>query len=376
MKEAVHTFKTVDEILLGAGSVRQLGRIAQRFADRCVLVTGRGSARRSGMLDWVTEILDGAGVKVTVYEGVEEDPSVNTVDGIRALLASTDALLVVGLGGGSTLDAAKAAAGLAREADSTAVFLHGQKATRPGIPMVAVPTVAGTGAEVTPNAVISDPEKKVKASIRNGKFLPAAAIVDPELTYSCPPAVTAASGMDAITQAIESYVSIHASAISDALAFEAFRLLWPNVERAFRNGQDAEARKACSYGSLMAGMSLSAARLGAVHGIAHPVGVRCGIPHGLTCAVLLPEVVKINLPYSAEKFARLTEAAGGDLVQGIIELNERMGLYEEFAKCRIAPEEFDAIADESMPSGSLKANPKEFTREDVIAVLRTVSMAP
>jgi len=373
MKETIQTFKTVDEIVTGNGAVRQLGHVAARFGDRCVFVAGRGSARKSGRLDWVTEILDGAGVKIALYEGVEEDPSVGTVDAIRALLSSADAKLVIGFGGGSVIDAAKAAAGLAREKDSTAVFLHKQRLARPGIPMVAVPTVAGTGAEVTPNAVITDLEKKVKASIRNGRFLPAVAIVDPELTYSCPPAVTAASGMDAITQAIESYVSIHASAISDALAFEAFRLLWPNVERAYRNGQDAQARACLSYGSLMAGMALAAARLGAVHGIAHPVGVRCGIAHGLVCAVLLPEVVRMNLPYSAEKFTRLEEAAGGDLVQGIIELNDRMGLYRKFRECRIPRDEFSAIADESMPSGSLKANPKAVSREDVIAVLEATT---
>jgi len=281
--------------------------------------------------------------------------------------------LVIGLGGGSAMDAAKAAAGLATETSPASFFLSTQAEARPGVPLLTIATTSGTGAEVTPNAVISDPAAKVKASIRNGRFIAAAAFVDPELALSCPPRVTASSGMDAVTQAVESYVSIHAGPVSDALAVEAFRLLWGSVERAYRDGRDIDARAAAAYGSLMAGMSLSAARLGAVHGIAHPLGIRYSVPHGLACAVMLPEVVRINLPYSAEKFARLASIAGGDLVDAVRALNDRLGIYREFAAYHLAQSDFALIAEESLPSGSLKSNPKKFDASDVMAVLSAIS---
>jgi alcohol dehydrogenase class IV len=373
MSDNLHDFGTVARIRTGRGALSGIGDIAAGFGTRCVLVTGRDSMRRSGVVDRALRYLAAAGVTTSVFEGVGEDPTVSTVDSLRRRIADTRAQFVIGLGGGSAMDAAKAAGGLSREEAPTADFLLKQTRAKEGLPVIAVPTTSGTGAEVTPNAVISDPQARLKASLRNGQYLPAAAIVDPELTVSCPPRVTAYSGLDAITQAVESFVSIHATPLTDALAFEAFRLLWSNVERAYANGSDMDARAACSYGSLLAGMALANARLGAVHGIAHPLGVRYSMPHGLVCALLLPEVVKMNLPCSAGKFARLDGAAGMDLVEGACALNRRLGIYEDFGKYSIPEEDYGVIADESLLSGSMKANPKRFTREDVIEVLRAAS---
>jgi alcohol dehydrogenase class IV len=374
MTDPVGTFRTVDMILTGAGSVSELGRIASGFGRKALVVTGKGSLRRSGALDRCLRILQESAVSAALFEGVEEDPTVATVDAIRMTIRREAVQVVIGIGGGSAMDAAKAAAGLASEGDSMAVFLHEQKTSSGGLPAIAVPTTSGTGAEATPNAVISDPSRIVKASIRNGEFLPKAAIVDPEMTLGVPPNVTAAGGMDALTQAVESFVSIHASPITDALAFDAFRLLAGSIERAYRDGSDIQARSACAYGSLMAGMALASARLGAVHGMAHPLGVRYRIPHGLVCAVLLPEVVRINIPFSPDKFSRLSRVADRDIVEAIREMNARLGIYEEWKRFRIPIEDYGTIAEESLPSGSLKANPKKFTRDDVIAVLQSVAV--
>jgi len=178
--------------------------------------------------------------------------------------------------------------------------------------------------------------------------------------------------MDALTQALEAYVSRNATPLTDALSIEAFALLWKNLPRAWENGRDIDARSACAIGSLMAGMALSNARLGAVHGMAHPLGVRYALPHGLVCAVLLPEVVRINLPHAAAKYARAAEVTGGDLVDSIEDMNTRLGVYDGFDASVLDPADFDAIAEESMPSGSLKANPKTFETEDIVSVLEAI----
>jgi alcohol dehydrogenase class IV len=372
MSDRTQIFETVGRIYAGAGSLARLEEAAPRFGRRCVLVTGRSAMRGSGVLDRVTAHLKKAGIDAAVFDAVAGEPDVTQVDAIRQVIAESRADFVVGLGGGSAMDAAKAAAGLASETEPAAAFLREQRAARPGLPVIAIATTSGTGAEATPNAVITDAAAKLKASLRNGRFLPSVAIVDPELTVSCPPRVTAWSGMDAIAQAVESFVSIHSSPLSDAMAFESFRLLWPNLVRAFENGSDIDARAACSYGSLMAGIALANARLGAVHGIAHPLGARYSVPHGLACAVLLPIVVRMNLPCSAEKYARLAQAAGTGIVEGLVALNRRLGIYDDFARYRIPAGDFEAIARESMPSGSLKANPKKFTADDVVRVLTEV----
>jgi len=373
MNQQARHFRTVARIVGAPGCAGEIGDIAAGFGRRGVVCTGARSGKASGALDAVSAAFEARGIEWSVFDRIEGEPTCADVDAIRELIAETGADFVVGAGGGSAMDAAKAAAGLARETDDTAVFLHEGKEARPGLALITVPTTSGSGAEVTPNAVISDPAARVKKSIRNGSYLPAAAIVDPLLTLSCPPRVTAHSGGDALTQAVEAFVSGNATPLTDSLAIEAVRLLWANLERAWARGGDIEARTACAWGSLLAGMALSNARLGAVHGMAHPVGIRLGAPHGLVCAALLPEVVRINLPFAPEKYARIEAITGRGLPERLEALNDTLGISSDFQAYPLADADFDAIAEESMSSGSLKANPKPFTRDDVVAVLERVA---
>ena len=360
-------------ILTGCGCVRQTGDLAGAFGDRGVIVAGATSGVASGAVEAICASLAWSGLAWELFDGVTSEPTVSDVDSIRRLVRAAKASFVVGVGGGSAMDAAKAAAGLAAEAEPTAVFLHEGKEARPGLPLIAVPTTSGSGAEVTPNAVITDPVSDTKQSIRNGSFLGAVAIADPELTLSCPPRVSAHSGADALTQAIEAFVSLNATPLTDALSLEAARLMWENLERVYVHGGDMEARTACSYGSLLAGIALSNARLGAVHGMAHPVGVRLAAPHGLVSGVLLPEVVRANAPFAREKYARLEDITGPGLPERLEALNESLGLYADFAAYPLETLDFAVIAEESMPSGSLKANPKKFEKEDVISVMERLA---
>jgi len=369
----MHSFTTAREIVAGAGSLGCVGQRAAGLGSRALVVTGRSAMRESGATGRVLHLLGRAGVEGVVFDQVEHDPDVTTVDAGRAACREGRCHVVVGLGGGSALDAAKAIAGLAGETAPTADFQQGKAIGQPALPIIAIPTTSGTGAEVTKNAVLSDRSRRLKKSIRAESLMPAVAIVDPELTVSCPPRVTAAAGMDALVQAIESFTSVHATPLTEALSFEAARRLVGSLAAAWEDGSDLAAREDCAYGSLMAGMALANARLGAVHGIAHPLGARYGLEHGVACALLMPHVMRLNRDHVGDKYARLSALAGRDIVAFVEGLVERFGLRRALDAVTIPREDFAAIAKESMPSGSLKANPRKFTEDDVVAVLEALT---
>jgi alcohol dehydrogenase class IV len=365
----MHAFRTAGEILTGVGAVQSVGERAATLGRQALLVTGRTAMRRTRATDKMLAILHEAGLEATAFEEVEHDPDVTTVDAGRAVCLEQQCDLVIGLGGGSAIDAAKAIAGLAHEPEATAEYHDGRRHTHPGVPFIAIPTTSGTGAEVTLNAVISDRARGIKKSIRADSMMPAVAIVDPELTLTCPPSVTAASGMDAIVQAIEAFTSIHATPLTDALAFDAAGRLIRWLERAYEDGTDIEAREQCAYGSLMAGMALANARLGAVHGIAHPLGARYGLEHGVVCGLLMPHVMRLNRDHVSDKYDRLSRLAGADIIELVDGLVGRFGLRRALDGVAIPREDFPAIVAESMPSGSLKANARKVTERDVAAIL-------
>jgi len=366
------TFTTPKKIITGCGSFQQCADEVKSFSDKCLLVTGAKSMQRAGVVSQLMGQLRERGVETVHFAGITSEPTVEMVDEGRAILRENGCGVVVGLGGGSAMDAAKAIAGLANMDEPTRSFHEGAQIEREGIPFIAVPTTSGTGAEVTMNAVISDPERRIKKSIRHPSFIARVAIVDAELTVSCPPRVTAAAGLDALTQAMESFTSIHATPLTEALSARAIQLIAPNLERAYRDGKDIAAREGMSYGSLMAGMALANARLGVVHGLAHPLGVRYGIPHGLVCGVLLPQALKLNKPHIPEKYETICDLVGKDAIQFVEELLSRLDMPRDLKQFNIPQEDFGAIIEESMPSGSLKANPKKITEEDLLTILKAV----
>lgn len=365
-------FRTAGEIVTGRGALSCVGERAAHFGTRAMLVTGRTAMRETGVLEEVIRYLDGCDVEEATFDEVEHDPEVVMVDHGRAFCRDVGCDAVIGLGGGSAIDAAKAVAGLVNHQEPTAAFHHGHPVTAATLPLIAIPTTAGTGAEVTKNAVITDRERRIKKSIRADSMMPAVAIVDPKLTLSCPPAVTAASGMDALVQAIESFTSIHATPLTEGLSFDAARRLMRWLPVAWEDGANLDAREQCAYSSLMAGMALANARLGAVHGMAHPLGARYGLEHGMICAVLMPHVMRFNRDHVGDQYDRLSQAAGQDVIELVEGLVERFGLRAALDGVTIPAEDFEAIAEESMPSGSLKANPRTVTEGDVVAVLEAL----
>lgn len=359
-------------LVVGPGSLADLGREVATLGKSALLVTGRQALRRSGTTRQLLETLSEADVEVSLFEDVETEPSCETCDRVRDALRRERRDVVIGAGGGSVLDAAKVAAGLAREEPPTLEFWEGRGVTDPGVPFVAVPTTSGTGAEATKNGVITNPDVPAKKSIRDDSFMARLVVLDPYLTLSVPPHVTAWSGMDALTQAIESFTSIHASPVTDAWSFQAVRLLKRSVPAAYRRGQDLQARTDAAYGSLLAGLALSNARLGMVHGLAHPLGARYHIPHGLVCAVLLPPVMRFNRESCTEKYARLDHVLGRDAVRFAEGLLAELHIPPNLREFEVRSDDIALLVEESLPSGSLKANPRKVTAEACAEILKSI----
>ncbi len=366
-------FRSVSTVHFGWGLVRELGPVVAEWGRRALLVTGRRALRQAGTTDRLVQLLQAAKVDVRLFEEVEPEPDVAICDAGRRICRQESIEVVIGAGGGSAMDVAKVVAGLANELPPTCEY-HGQRtASVPGLPFVAVPTTSGTGAEVTPNGVISDRERGVKKSIRHPGFLARAALVDPELTVSTPPRVTAQSGLDAFVQAVESYTSRHAWPVTEALSLRAAQLIAGHIRTAYHDGRDVVARTAMSAGSLMAGIALANARAGVVHGLAHSLGIRLGLPHGLVCGTLFPHAVELNRETVREKYEALSAVVGADLLGFARSLLREFDVPEDFGDYGLREQDFSEVVTEAMASGSTRANPKAVTEEDVRHMLEAVA---
>jgi alcohol dehydrogenase class IV len=375
------TIRGPQEIVFGPGVIAQLPERAATLGRRPLVVLGRGALRASGRLDTLLTALEQAGLEPTLFEGIEHDPSVQTVDRGRNLFRKASCDCVVAVGGGSVLDAGKAIAGLAREEAPTAEFVAGRAIEAESYPVIAAPTTAGTGSEVTHVAVLTDPDRRVKASIRTAGMMPRVALVDPELTLSLPPETTAHTGLDAFVQAVESYLSVGANPFSDALALDAVVRIGQWLRTAYHDGANKEAREQMACGSMMAGLALASARLGLVHGIAHPLGALYGLPHGKACALLLPHVLEFNAPVCDAKMAQLARALGVSqrasdveaaysLVVWARELCAELGCWMPFREFGLKEEDFEEIVAATLASGSTKSNPRKVKADDVRRLLR------
>lgn len=384
-------FATATRILFGPGKVQALSEWVAAAGHRALLLSSRTLAQRE-VLGQVRRALAAAGVEVTelVLSG---EPTVETVDATTEQARAAGCEVVVALGGGSVVDAGKAVAGLLANGGSALDYLEvvgrGQTLTRPALPLLAVPTTAGTGAEVTRNAVLSVPERQVKASLRSPYLLPQVALVDPQLTFSLPPAITASTGLDALTQLLEAYVTRRANPLSDALARAGLQRVVPALRRAYWKGDDAAARTEMSLASLLSGLALANAGLGAVHGLAASVGGAFPLPHGAACAALLPYVVEQNvraLQSRAPDHPALTK-----YVEALAELlGQRLGSEAEILTAGVAllqdlrvelkipslghfgvtPAAVPALVAEAERASSTKGNPIPLTTEELTEVLQ------
>lgn len=291
-------FTSVPRVVFGRGSFARIGELTAELGRRAMVVCFGGLPGECDATSRLAGYLDAAGIPAS-YWRQQGEPTVDDVAAALAVARQGDCDCVIGLGGGSAIDAAKAVAGLLANGgdplDYMEVIGQGLPLAKPATPWIAVPTTAGTGAEVTRNAVLSCPEKNFKASLRSPGLLASVALVDPELGVAVSPKVTASSGMDALCQLIESYTSNKAQPMTDGLALQGIALASHALPLAFADGGDLEAREAMAMASMISGMTLANAGLGAVHGFAAPLGANLPIPHGTVCAALLPHVIKANI---------------------------------------------------------------------------------
>lgn len=287
-------FATANRIIFGNGTSTRIGELAAEHGTRVFLVTGLAE----NITQRWSSLLGEASLSVMVYP-VNGEPTIESIQKGVDTARQFKPEVVIGFGGGSTLDSAKAIASLITSPSQVTDYLEvigkGISLTRKSIPVIAIPTTAGTGSEVTQNAVIGAPEHGVKVSLRSPFLLPSLAIIDPELSYSMPPDLTASTGLDAITQLIEPFLCNTPNPITDGYCREGISRSARALFRAYKNGQDSEARQDMSLASLLSGMALANARLGAVHGFAGVLGGMLPIPHSIICACLLPIVMEVNL---------------------------------------------------------------------------------
>lgn len=376
-------FATATRILFGPGVRRELPSIARSLGSRALVVGGQSSDR----VDAAVEALAGAGVR-SVRWSVRGEP---TVDEIRAgtdLLRTAGSHVVVAIGGGSTLDAGKALAALATNPgepfDYLEVVGRGLPLEKPSLPFIAVPTTAGSGAEVTRNAVLKSERDRVKVSLRSALMLPRVALVDPELTLTLPAPVTAATGLDALAQLIEPYLSIKASPLIDPLCLDGIARVVRSLVPAFQDGTNLPARIDMSMASLFGGLALANAGLGAVHGFAGPIGGRFPAPHGAVCAALLPHVFRANhsaleardpsgqgvwrLRRVAQVLTRRTEATPADAAAYLEDLLRQLAV-PRLGAYGVTAADVPALVAQSRQSSSMRGNPIELTEAELTKVL-------
>ncbi len=364
---------TPPKMIVGPASLTRMGEAVADVGKRALIVTGRRAMRKAGVTEQIGNRLIAAGVEVTLFEDVPSEPGCEVCDAIRDSIRSDQCDVVIGVGGGSAMDAAKVAAGLAEEEPPVIEFWQEKaKVSRRGIPFVAVPTLSGSGAEVTRNGVITNPDIPAKKSIRDDSFVARLVIVDPYLTMTAPSDLTAQAGLDALVQAIEAFTSRGANPVTDAWAIEAVLRLKDSVVQATRISGDLLARTDVAHGSLLSGLALSNARLGLVHGLAHPIGARFKVPHGLVCAVLMPHVARFNRDAAPDKFARLDAAFGGDTIERFEKLMADLDMPRDLKSFGIKPSDLGVIIEETLPSGSTRSNPRTVTPEACAEILQAV----
>ncbi len=376
-------FATATRIIFGAGTLSGIGALARELGSGALVVTGRDSARAEKLLALLREV----GVRAVTFS-VSGEPELSTIERGTAFAKNENCDFVIGVGGGSALDAAKAiAAMLANEGellDYLEIVGRGQALKKRALPFIAIPTTAGTGSEVTRNAVLSSPEHQVKVSLRSPLMLARLAVVDPELTHDLPPALTASTGLDALTQLIEPYVGVRANPMTDGLCVEGIRRAARSLRVAFGNGQNKSAREDMAVASLLGGLALANAGLGAVHGFAGPIGGMFPAPHGAVCAALLPEVMNTNIhalrqraPDRAalrryDEVAQLLIGKGPVTADDGVEWIRRLVADLEIPPLRthgIRTEHIADIVTKAANASSMKANPIVLTPEELAETL-------
>ena len=376
------TLFNAGRIVAGAGSLSRLPEIAADFRAKRVLVVSDKGVAAAGLVEPARQALALAGLHVTVLDNTPPEPEVRDVDAVlEAARAVGGVDLVVGIGGGSAMDVAKIVAVLLAHPVSLRDLLNKAPIPARGLPTVMVPTTAGTGSEATPNSIILVPEDELKIGIVSPLLMPDAVILDPLLTLTLPPAITASTGMDALTHAIECYCSKKGNPFSDLYGLEAIKLISHSLRRAHTDGSDVQARHDMLLGAYYGGVCIATSSTTAVHALAYPLGGKYRIPHGLSNAILLPFVMEFNLDGSEPRFAAMARAmglqveglaeraAGERFIEALYKLNADLGIKSSLRDKGVSDADLDGLVDgASKVTRLLDNNPRTMSRADMRAI--------
>lgn len=379
----IFEFTGAGKIVFGTGSLARLPELVkEKRAKRPFFVMDQNLSR-SGYAKIIGKLMEDSGLKFELFDGIAAEPELEQADLAAKSAAKAKCDLVVGFGGGSSMDLAKAVAALVANKAKAADFLGLNKVPGPGLPTIMIPTTAGTGSEVTFTAVFVRKDLEKKEGMNSPFLYPDTALLDPELTLGLPPHPTATTGMDALCHAVESYTSVKASPMSEVFSLEAIRLISENLRTCVHNGADLEARSNMLLGSLYAGLGLANAGVGAAHSLSYPLGGKYGVPHGLANTIMLPRIMEFNIPGAVEKFAVIAEVMGeivDDMamrdaaclaVEAVDSLIEDCDIESGLEALGIPEEDFPAMAKIALTvARPLENNPRKVTFEDMLEIYR------
>lgn len=381
----VNIFQTTPRIVMGPGSVGRIPEEAGRLAAKKIMVITDPGLVQTGIVGRLEELLTNAGYSLERFAEVEPDPRYEVASQAAERTKEVGADLIVGVGGGSSLDIAKAASILVTNKEPISSLFGIDLVRTAGLPTIVAPTTAGTGSEVTPIVILSDHQEKLKKGIVSPHLFPAAAILDPELTVGLPASVTASTGMDALIHAVEAFTSRNATPFTDVLALHAMGLIFQNIRTAFANGSDLQARSNMLEGSMLAGMAFANAGVTAVHAFAYPIGAEFHIAHGVANSIMLAAVMEFNMLGALPKFARMAEVFGEETyglserraaqlaVEALRTLAGDLKVPNRLSEFGVKAEDIPTLAQGVMKVTRLLANnPRELRLEDAEAIYKSV----
>ncbi|MFA9376121.1 MAG: iron-containing alcohol dehydrogenase [Lachnotalea sp.] len=370
------TFAVPQDIIFGEGSLSKIGGLIQKSdCSKPFIISGK-NLTRLGVVDKVEKLIEDAGYKTFLFNDVEANPSIETVTKATEAFKESGADCIIALGGGSPMDVAKAVGVVAVYGGSIADYEGAFKVPGKITPIIAIPTTAGTGSEVTAFTVITDHARNYKLTVFSYELIPQYALLDPELIMSLPESVAAATGIDALVHAIEAYLSKAASPFTDSMAVHAMELIGNSIRLFVADRSNKEAASEMLTGSMFAGLAFAWARLGNVHAMAHPLGGFFDVPHGVANAILLPIVMEYNAITDNGRYKKIYECLTGTkeitleftpdiLVKELKELTASLGIPKNLAEVGVTEDKITAMAEDAMKSGNILVNPRETTIEDI-----------
>ncbi|WP_439236053.1 iron-containing alcohol dehydrogenase [Lonepinella koalarum] len=383
---SIYSLFHTNKVISGAGSIQQIAEVVQGFKAKNVVIITDSGVFKAGLINEPQTILQRAGISTHIIQDIPPEPTLEQVDQVYQQTKDLNAEMIIGIGGGSAMDAAKLVAIMLNNTITLQDVVSGSAVfSQRGLPTLMIPTTSGTGSEATQNAIVLLPEKELKVGIVDEKLVPNCVILEPKMTIGLPPHITANTGIDALCHAIECYISKKGNPFSDTFALKAIELITHNIRLAYTDGKNLVARENMLLGSYFGGVCIATSSTVAVHALSYPLGGKYHIPHGLSNAILLPDVMKFNLDACEEKFANVAKAMGLNItnlsqkqaaramIEELYALIQDLNIKCDLKAIGITHDVLDSLAESALTvKRLLNNNPKEMTKQDIIEIYQKI----